>query len=674
MSADLLSYLVTSSSSEDIARMGAARDLVAARVIARKADQGDPDALAFAEGAQQVLGQAAIRRARANRLRAASARASFAGQHELARMGAEAASEEEREASRLEGNVVAAVRNTHAPDGFGYYSESERRELQRKSFEEGLSASQREDLMNKLTAQLYSSSGTLNGEDAMGADDAASAMSFLDAASELYGGDLDSVFGADAAERMGAVLGAAVAQTEARIDEVRGQLDMAERASTRKHLKQRLAALRDVRSLLVEGARPIAEAEDLRVETDAAEDATLDQYVDFGAGGRVVAMVEKMKTMNEKQLQRIARDIFRKKAVREAARAELARREEGGSEEADASEEFGAAGKRVAKMREKLKGLSDARVRAIAKDPFRKKAVREAARAELARRARSKEEGEDDTDETESGDEMVATPPKAFDEEGYLASYKGVTPGRRALVGYFHGRAARMGADDPAVLAYAVQSEESFGGFFQSLGEFFRNLFAVGARDSKRISQASRAAREARQSKRSELKLKEDALALAEARMARFNLAFQKEKDPARRAELQAKIDALRPVVRQKRQEVRAAGKAAFEQSMQASTPGTPAAVAPSFPVTGDPILMVTRPYMKDTSKGGSVPNDQISVLQNALIGLGYTLGLDGTYGPKTEAAVKSFQKKNALKVDGKVGPATAAVLATAVRSLTAEK
>lgn len=663
MSADLLSYLVTDSSPEDIARIGAARDLVAVRVLAKKADQGNPDALAFAEGAQEVLGQAAIRRARAQRLRAAAARASVNGYHDLARMGAEAASEEDVEASRLEGNVVASVRGTHAADGFGYYSESERREIQRKSYEEGLSASQREDLMNKLTAQLYASSGTLNGEDEMGAEDTASTLSFLHAAADLYGGDLDSVFGVDCAERMGAIMGASLAHTKR-------ALAVAKRHRDRK----RQADLKRKVSTLTKAAFSIGQAEDARVEADRAEDATLEQYVDFGAGSRVAAMIEKMKTMDAKKLQRIARDIFRKKAVRAAARAELARREEEGSDESETSDEFGISEKRLAKMRAKLKTLSDKRVRAIAKDPFRKKAVRAAARAELARRARSKEEGEDDADETESSDDMVATPPKAFDEDSYLSSYKGVTPGRRALVGYFRGRAARMGADDPAMLSYAIQTEDSFGGFFSALGEFFRNIFRVGARDSKRISQASKAAREARQAKRADLKVKEDALALSEARMARFNMAFKKEKDPVRRAELQAKIDALRPVVRQKRQEVRAAGKSAFEQSFESSRPGaasSPAVTAPAsaaaFPVTGSPVLALTRPYMKDVEQGGSVTGSQIAVLQNALLGLGYTLKVDGVYGPGTEKAIRAFQKKNALKQDGKVGPSTASVLAAAV-------
>ena len=43
------------------------------------------------------------------------------------------------------------------------------------------------------------------------------------------------------------------------------------------------------------------------------------------------------------------------------------------------------------------------------------------------------------------------------------------------------------------------------------------------------------------------------------------------------------------------------------------------------------------------------------------------TLGEEALGGPGTEKAIRAFQKKNALKQDGKVGPSTASVLAAAV-------
>lgn len=575
MSADLLSYLVTDSSPEDIARIGAARDLVAVRVLAKKADQGNPDALAFAEGAQEVLGQAAIRRARARRLRAAAARASVNGYHDLARMGTEAASEEEGEAARLEGNVLASVRSTHAADGLGYYSESERREMQRKSYEEGLSASQREDLMNKLLSQLYSSSGTLNGEDAMGAEDA-STLEFVHAASDLYGADLDSVFGAECASRVGRAL------TSARLAN-RKKIEAARRA----RLHHVVPPLRRHKARMGAAADSVASAEDLQVEMDAAEEATLDQYVDFGASGRVAALLARMKSIPTKKLQRIARDPLRKKIVRRAARAELARREE----ESDASD---------------------------------------------------------------AADDLVATPPEAFTEDSYLASYKGVTPGRQALIRHFHRRAARMGADDPATLAYAVQTEDNFGGFFSALGEFFQNLFQTGARDAKRIAKASKAARAERKKARDKLNMVEKRAALAKARLERAESNGDSEA-----------VKNARKALQKARADVRKAGRDAFDASFRPD----------NFPITGTPILRVTSPMMKDGA-GALAGQKQIEAVQLLLPLLdfpirpapGQTDVADGIYGKNTAAAVLAFQKQKNLQLcDGKVGPETAKALKAAL-------
>lgn len=585
MSADLLSYLVTDSSPEDIARIGVARDLVAVRVLARKADEGNPDALAFVEGAQEVLGQAAIRRARARRLRAAAARSSVSGYHGLARMGAEAATEEDAEATRLEGNVVAAIRNTHTSDGLGYYSEAERREMQRKSYEEGLSASQREDLMNKLLSQLYSSSGTLT--DGMGAEDV-SDLEFFHAASALYGGDLDSVFGVDCASRMGEALGAASRVHRAKI-----------RAAQRDRLRENIPPLKRRRARLGAVADAVAEAEDLRTDVDAAEEAALEQYVDFGAGDRVASMVEKMKTMSVKKLRRIAKDPLRKKLVRQAARAELARREE----ESD--------------------------------------------------------------DEGSSSDDMVATPPQAFTEDSYLASYKGVTPGRRALVRHFQARAARLGADDPETLAYALQAEDSYGGFFSAMGEFFRNLFQTGARDAKRISTASKAARKRRKEARTDFAVAQKRATLAEARLER-----------AKGSGDSSEIKKAREALQEARKNVRKAGRAAFDASFR-PTPGAPAQEA--FVITGSPVLRVTTPMMRDASAGGTVPGDQIQAVQILLSSLGFTIRptrgqtdtADGIYGKNTAAAVLAFQKANKLQLqDGKVGPETAKALQKAMETM----
>ena len=57
----------------------------------------------------------------------------------------------------------------------------------------------------------------------------------------------------------------------------------------------------------------------------------------------------------------------------------------------------------------------------------------------------------------------------------------------------------------------------------------------------------------------------------------------------------------------------------------------------------------------------------KVQALQQRLSDLGFDPnGIDGHFGPGTEAAVRAFQQANGLDVDGKVGPQTSAALAAA--------
>lgn len=58
----------------------------------------------------------------------------------------------------------------------------------------------------------------------------------------------------------------------------------------------------------------------------------------------------------------------------------------------------------------------------------------------------------------------------------------------------------------------------------------------------------------------------------------------------------------------------------------------------------------------------------QVTEVQTILKGYGYTVTVDGVYGPQTERAVKSWQASNGLTVDGIAGPATISSLKGAVR------
>ena len=50
---------------------------------------------------------------------------------------------------------------------------------------------------------------------------------------------------------------------------------------------------------------------------------------------------------------------------------------------------------------------------------------------------------------------------------------------------------------------------------------------------------------------------------------------------------------------------------------------------------------------------------DEVASLQKQLNAAGYSLAVDGIYGAATDAAVRDYQSRNALAVDGVVGPVT---------------
>jgi peptidoglycan hydrolase-like protein with peptidoglycan-binding domain len=58
-----------------------------------------------------------------------------------------------------------------------------------------------------------------------------------------------------------------------------------------------------------------------------------------------------------------------------------------------------------------------------------------------------------------------------------------------------------------------------------------------------------------------------------------------------------------------------------------------------------------------------AVPSDLVKAVQEALNKQGYKLKVDGLMGKHTQNALKSYQKKNGLKVTGKTDKATLAKL-----------
>ena len=98
----------------------------------------------------------------------------------------------------------------------------------------------------------------------------------------------------------------------------------------------------------------------------------------------------------------------------------------------------------------------------------------------------------------------------------------------------------------------------------------------------------------------------------------------------------------------------RNAEAALFEQ-------GLAAAPIPSVPTGGEEIPAL--PTLGASLKLGST-GDQVKALQKTLAALGFDLGpADGDFGMRTDSAVRAFQRKAGLTVDGEVGPLTWKVL-----------
>ena len=81
-----------------------------------------------------------------------------------------------------------------------------------------------------------------------------------------------------------------------------------------------------------------------------------------------------------------------------------------------------------------------------------------------------------------------------------------------------------------------------------------------------------------------------------------------------------------------------------------------------SFAVTGQTPVQVTTTYAL-TLKQGSTGNT-VKTMQQKLKNWGYYTGaVDGVFGAKTKEAVKYFQRRNGLVVDGIAGPKTLAAM-----------
>ena len=172
-------------------------DVMAAEMLAA-ASQSHLEAAELSDGINDMFGAAYICRQRAARLNNAAARATYAGQHDLAAMIGAAATRESAAADEYELVGASCIRGMHS---FGYLSDMEKRQLARDAFLQSASASQVDSALASLTKKLYEDvtnygmdadgfGGEQEAEEIMGGG-----CSIFGDACVLLGGDVPVVFG-----------------------------------------------------------------------------------------------------------------------------------------------------------------------------------------------------------------------------------------------------------------------------------------------------------------------------------------------------------------------------------------------------------------------------------------------------------------------------------------------
>lgn len=76
------------------------------------------------------------------------------------------------------------------------------------------------------------------------------------------------------------------------------------------------------------------------------------------------------------------------------------------------------------------------------------------------------------------------------------------------------------------------------------------------------------------------------------------------------------------------------------------------------FIPNSDTVKQETKPMLPKTIRRGD-KGSEVVLLQNLLVKDGSNVAVDGIFGPGTQSAVRAFQKRHGLVVDGIVGPKT---------------
>lgn len=483
-----------------------ARDAEAARVIAASADEGNEAAAAFSKEAQTLLGMADVSRCRADRLRAASTKAAVMGYDRLSSLGSDAAMLEDQNADYLEASVVGAVREAHEPSLLGYVSAEEQRLLKRKSLQESMTTGQLESSFRTMLNTLYDEAQNFGLEadedEERGDGDVAKR---LGDAFEVFGGDVPVLFGEDAygaffdfakpsAERIAKRLARkrrALEKAESKLEQLedagkkglkvrylRMRVNALEKSIARLESKQEKldGAVDQVRSSRKK-AKAMRVAEEAKVQEAADPDADLnldDEDIDFGLISAADAF-----GLAPWRRRRISRRIAQLRARMASVRSPQKRRK---------------LAKRIARLRSRI---SSGRRRPM----FRRRRFRHSRARSLSRSPQVMPYSYPSYDEMPSvlfGDEddygddydTLGGTDDSQDEFG------GECAGRRVFVGFFERRADAMGGGQIST------EDEAFGGFWDNIKAWWRNLGQKTSAVAKKAGRAVKAETSARRAAR----------------------------------------------------------------------------------------------------------------------------------------------------------------------------
>jgi len=541
-------------------------DVMAAEMLAA-ASQSHPEAAELSDGINDMFGAAYICRQRAARLNDAAARATYAGQHDLAAMIGAAATRESAAADEYELVGASCIRGMHS---FGYLSDMEKRQLARDAFLQSASASQVDSALASLTKKLYEDvtnygmdadgfGGEQEAEEIMGGG-----CSIFGDACVLLGGDVPVVFGDEFYATFGKLFKPSAERLKKRQMRLRERLDkLTEKLETLEdqgksglrvrvlqnridRLETRLGKIAEKLEALKESGEMVQQSQQASAVVRAAEQSSIDSVTDsdddfpendddllsedddedFGLVSEIDVF-----GASERRIKRIQRRIIRLKK----RMAKLEARDRGPLRE-----------KRIAKLQARIAKL-EAKLGTLDSDADLDALLLE------------------DDEEEESYTASLVTPQvKAFTEEEWLASFAGMLaadPGsanRCPYVQYFRRKTDAGGSMNisPAVMGQAND------GFFARIGKFFSDLFSTAPTRVQRTSEARRArrqdildaGREGRDKARTFIKAK------AKGLQARTVSARQARQEARESTDLREKLKAARLARRQMRQ----AGRRAF--------------------------------------------------------------------------------------------------------------